>query len=81
MDEQHDRRARRAELLHENSTSAARTKRPRLGAASSVGTNTVHFTTGTLASGATTSFQLTLAISPTLTGTLSNTATVTPPPA
>src|SRR5439155_23632131 len=39
-------------------------------------TNTVSYTTGTLAPGGTGSFQLTVAISPTLTGTLSNTATV-----
>ena len=49
------------------------------GATYNGGTNTVNFTTGTLASNGTTSFQLTLAISSTLTGTLSNTATVTPP--
>src|SRR4029078_12995809 len=49
------------------------------GATYNAGTNTVTFTSGTLASGASTSFQLTLAISPTLTGSLSNTATVTPP--
>ncbi len=41
--------------------------------------NTVNFTAGALASDGTTSFQLTVAISSTLTGTLSNTATVTPP--
>ena len=46
------------------------------GATYDAGTNTVTFTTGTLASGGTTSFQLTLAISPTLTGALTNTATV-----
>ena len=49
------------------------------GATYNAGTNTVTFTTGTLASGANTSFQLALAISPTLTGSLSNTATVSPP--
>src|SRR5947208_2644717 len=49
------------------------------GATYNAGTNTVTFTTGTLATGGTSSFQLTLAISPTLTGTLSNTATVGPP--
>ena len=49
------------------------------GATYDLGTNTVHFTTGTLASGDTTSFQLTLAIDPALTGSLSNTATVSPP--
>src|SRR5207253_890363 len=43
------------------------------------GTNTVHFTTGTLAASGTTSFQLTVAIDPALTGTLGNTATVSPP--
>src|SRR5438067_2017854 len=36
-------------------------------------------TTGTLATGGTASFTLTIAISPTLTGTLANTATVAPP--
>ena len=50
------------------------------GATYDAGTNTVHFTTGTLATGDTTSFDLTVAIDPTLTGTLSNAATVTPPP-
>ena len=49
------------------------------GATYNSGTNTVNFTGGTLASDGATSFQLTLAISSTLTGTLSNTATVTPP--
>lgn len=43
------------------------------------GANTVFFTTGTLASGGTTSFDLILAIAATFTGTLTNTATVTPP--
>src|SRR4029079_16154044 len=42
-------------------------------------TNTVHFTTGTLAPGDTTSVQLTLDIDPALTGLLSNTASVAPP--
>lgn len=41
--------------------------------------NTVRFTTGALAPNGTTSFQLTLAIRRTLTGTLNNTATVTLP--
>src|SRR5439155_373282 len=49
------------------------------GATYDAGTNTVSFTTGTLASGDMTSFQLTVAISPSLTGTLSNTATVAAP--
>src|SRR6185369_4022488 len=49
------------------------------GATYDAGTNTVTFTTGTLATGGAANFQLTLAISSTLTGTLSNTATVTPP--
>ena len=49
------------------------------GATYDAGTNTVHFTTDTLATGDSSSFQLTLAIDPTLTGTLSNTASVTPP--
>src|SRR5207244_2181558 len=49
------------------------------GATYDAGTNTVSFTTGTLASGDMTSFQLTVFISPSLTGTLSNTATVAAP--
>src|SRR5262249_10917543 len=49
------------------------------GAVYDAGTNSVVFTTGTLAPSDTTSFQVTLAISPTATGTLSNTATVTAP--
>jgi uncharacterized repeat protein (TIGR01451 family) len=49
------------------------------GATYDSGTNTVKYTTGTVASGGTTSFQLTLAISSGITGTLSNTATVSPP--
>src|SRR5438876_933865 len=49
------------------------------GATYDAGTNTVSFTTGTLAMGDQTSFLLTLAISPSLTGTLSNTATVAAP--
>src|SRR5205085_2160953 len=43
------------------------------------GTNTIHLTTGTLATGGTSSFQLTLAIDPASTGSLSNTASVSPP--
>src|SRR5205823_2706337 len=46
------------------------------GATYDAGTNTVSYTTGTLAPTGTASFTLTLAISPTLTGTLANTATV-----
>src|SRR5262249_13396424 len=42
-------------------------------------TNTVHFTTGTLAPTDTSTFELTLDIDPTATGTLSNTASVAPP--
>ena len=49
------------------------------GATNNAGTNTVTFTTGMLANGASTSFQLTLAINPIRAGPLSNTATVTPP--
>src|SRR5439155_743431 len=49
------------------------------GATYDAGTNTVSFTTGTLATGDQTSFQLTVFISPSLTGTLSNTATVAAP--
>src|SRR5204862_422687 len=49
------------------------------GATYDAGTNTVHFTTGTLATGDSTSFDLTLAIGTGLTGTLANTATVSPP--
>src|SRR5439155_978278 len=51
------------------------------GATYDAGTNTVSFTTGTLATGDMTSFQLTVFISPSLTGTLSNTATVAAPSA
>src|SRR5262249_34824250 len=43
-------------------------------------TNTVHFTTGTLAPTDPSTFELTLDIDPTATGTLSNTAPVAPPP-
>src|SRR5262249_34179030 len=50
------------------------------GATYDSGTNTVTFTTGTLATGGTTSFQLTLSVSPGFSGTLANTATVAPPP-
>ncbi len=49
------------------------------GATYNAATNTVSYTTGTLATSANTSFTVTLAISPTLTGTLTNTATVLPP--
>src|SRR5207244_9574256 len=49
------------------------------GATYDAGTNPVSFTTGTLATGDQTSFQLTVFISPSLTGTLSNTATVDAP--
>src|SRR5262249_52328009 len=49
------------------------------GATYNPGTNTVTFTTGTLATGDTDSFQLTLAIGATATGSFSNTATVAPP--
>src|SRR5207248_479038 len=49
------------------------------GATYSAGTNTVSFTAGSLASGDSASFQLTLAVSPSATGSLSNTATVSPP--
>ena len=50
------------------------------GATYNSGNNAVNFTTGTVAPSGTTSFQLTLAISSTLTGgPLANTATVTPP--
>src|SRR6185295_19081506 len=48
------------------------------GATYNAGTNTVTFITGTLATGGTSNFQLTLAVSPTLTGSLSNTASVAP---
>jgi len=49
------------------------------GASYDAGANTVHFTTGTLVTGGTASFQLTLALDPSLTGSFSNTATVSPP--
>ena len=49
------------------------------GATYDAGTNTVTFVTGTLATGGSTSFHLTLAIDAGLTGSLANTATVTPP--
>ena len=49
------------------------------GATYDAGTNTVHYTTGTLASGGTRSFDLTVTIDPAATSTLSNTATVAPP--
>ena len=49
------------------------------GASYNAATNTVSYTAGTLAQGDSTSFALTLAISPALTGTLVNTATVAPP--
>jgi len=49
------------------------------GATYDPGTNTVSFTTGTLITGGTTSFDLAIAIAPGSTGTLSNTATVAPP--
>src|SRR5207245_1110444 len=49
------------------------------GATYDAGTNTVSFTTSTLASGHQTSFLLTLAISPSLTGTLSHPGTVAAP--
>ena len=42
-------------------------------------TRTITYTTGTLISGATTAFQISAQIDPSATGTLSNTATVTPP--
>src|SRR5262249_28787135 len=42
-------------------------------------TTTAHFTTGTVATGDPASFQLTLAVDPALTGTLSTPASVTPP--
>src|SRR5207247_146607 len=49
------------------------------GATYNAGTNTVSYTSDTLASAGTASFTLTLAISPTLTGSLANTTTVAPP--
>jgi len=49
------------------------------GATYNPGTNTVNYTTGTLATGGTATFSLTLFISPMLSGTLTNTATVAPP--
>src|SRR5262249_25618639 len=49
------------------------------GATYTSGTNTVSYTTGTLSPTSTTSFLLTLAIKSSATGTLSNSATVTPP--
>ncbi len=49
------------------------------GATYNSSTNTVSYTAGTLATGGTTSFNLTVAISPTATGSISNTATVAPP--
>ena len=49
------------------------------GATYDAGSNTVRFITGTVDPGATTGFDLVLALSPTLTGAFTNTATVTPP--
>jgi uncharacterized repeat protein (TIGR01451 family) len=50
------------------------------GATYDAGTNTVAFTTGTLAAGDSSGFELTLAINSSATGNLVNAATVTPPP-
>jgi uncharacterized repeat protein (TIGR01451 family) len=50
------------------------------GATYNAATNTVSFTTGSLAPGGNTGFQLALAISASATGNLTNTATVSPPP-
>ena len=49
------------------------------GATYNAGTNTVSYTTGTLNPAGVSSFDITISISPTLTGTLSNTAVVSPP--
>jgi uncharacterized repeat protein (TIGR01451 family) len=50
-----------------------------LGGAYDVGSNTVHWTLGTLAAGNSTSVTVTLAINPGASGTLTNTAMVSPP--
>ena len=49
------------------------------GATHDAGTNTVHYTTGTIAAGGSESFTITVAIEPSVTGSITNTATVSPP--
>ena len=49
------------------------------GATYDAGTNTVHYTTGTIPAGGTETFTITVAVGPDATGTIANTATVSPP--
>ncbi len=49
------------------------------GATYDAGTNTIHYTTGTIGAGGTETFTITVAVGPDATGTIANTATVSPP--
>ena len=49
------------------------------GATYDAGTNTIHYTTGTIGAGGTETFTITVAVAPDATGTLANTATVSAP--